>query len=132
MIESNLNVTLADFGSATFVPEENGLEEQIECTELFGSAEYNAPEINKGYKYNAKRADVFSCGVLLFVMMTALSPFRTSGEGDHYYCLLSKDNKNSFWSNFPGLSPEFKDLFENLSNSESRKRMTIDEIFKHQ
>jgi len=58
---------LCDFGFATF-DDGNGL------TDRLGSPDTVAPEVIKGIPYGTK-ADVWSAGVMLFMMLSAKSPF---------------------------------------------------------
>merc|ERR1711908_55858 len=65
-------VKIADFGLANLmkVCEQNHLET------MCGSPHYAAPELlGAGAPYNAARSDVWSCGCILYAMLTARLPF---------------------------------------------------------
>jgi len=69
-------VKIADFGfSRTFSPGFDSL--QTSC----GSLYYAAPEILEGKKYVGPEVDVWSLGVILYVMLTGEMPFE--GSNDH-------------------------------------------------
>ncbi|NXC14439.1 TSSK6 kinase, partial [Corythaeola cristata] len=61
---------LSDFG---FSKEDNGYPEL--STTFCGSAAYACPEVLMGMPYDAKKYDVWSLGVILYVMVTGCMPF---------------------------------------------------------
>lgn len=69
LLDSALNVKLADFGMAAL--ESNGKLLETSC----GSPHYAAPEIVSGLKYHGAASDVWSCGVILFALLTGRLPF---------------------------------------------------------
>lgn len=69
MIDKNFNIKLADFGFATLV------DEGINNTTFLGTERYMCPELFAKKAYNAKKADVFSLGVVLFILAKASPPF---------------------------------------------------------
>jgi len=62
------SVKLVDFGSACY---DNKLPTRSYC----GSETYSSPEVVRGSKYYRKTQEVWSIGVLLFVMIFGFSPF---------------------------------------------------------
>lgn len=62
---------LADFGFATLLAGKD--KSGILHTKL-GTEGYMAPEVQLK-NYDGKKADIFSCGVILFIMYTATPPF---------------------------------------------------------
>ncbi|XP_075216090.1 testis-specific serine/threonine-protein kinase 1-like [Lycorma delicatula] len=75
LITNNLNVKLADFGFARFVVDNGGnfLMSRTFC----GSLPYTAPEILEGHAYDARKADMWSLGVVLYVMLNRSLPFES-------------------------------------------------------
>lgn len=103
-----------------------------------GTPAYLAPEVimtTKGSTYNGKIADIWSCGVVLYVMLTGSYPFeRTEDKKDPQRLqrmiqrILSVDYK------FPQrvtISAELQDLFPKILNPDPEKRITIPEILEH-
>jgi serine/threonine protein kinase len=64
LLDKNKNIKIADFGMASLMEEGKLLE--TSC----GSPHYASPEVVKGLKYNGTEADVWSCGVILFALLT--------------------------------------------------------------
>lgn len=75
---------LTDFGFATPIIGKN--KTGILTTKL-GTEGYMAPEIQTK-NYQGAKADIFSCGVILFIMFTASPPFERSVPNDPYYKLI--------------------------------------------
>ncbi|XP_065088013.1 testis-specific serine/threonine-protein kinase 6-like [Ochlerotatus camptorhynchus] len=71
LISKKGTILLADFGFARVCGEENG---NFSCT-YCGSAAYAAPEVILGKPYNPMWADVWSLGIILYVMLNAAMPF---------------------------------------------------------
>jgi serine/threonine protein kinase len=74
-----------------------------------------APEVQTK-KYDGKKADIFSCGVILFIMYTASPPFERSVPTDPYYKLLKDKNYVTFWAYHSKRQPAgyFSDTFKDL------------------
>jgi 5'-AMP-activated protein kinase catalytic alpha subunit len=84
----------------------------IEKPKTVGSEEYNAPELfmnnynhhdtalDSNHMYDGAKADVFSAGVTLFLMLTKFPPFRSAHSKDPYFRRLSAQDKKAFWKIF--------------------------------
>lgn len=70
MIDHNLNIRIIDFGFAIQAPKTKKL--SIFC----GTPQYIAPEIIKKGAYYGTRADCWSLGILLYVMLCGKFPFK--------------------------------------------------------
>ena len=127
-MDHNFSPKIVDFGFAAEVA--NGQR----CSVKLGTEAYMAPEV-RARDYNPRSADLFSLGVILFVMYTGAPPFETSDPGDSYYRCFSRSN-SKYWQSFSSrkgedfFTPEFKDLINRLLCSEG-KRLSVSEAKNH-
>jgi len=78
---------IADFGIARI---ESTAPTQIQTTMLIGSPGYIAPERYTGDTPPDRRVDIFSCGALLYHMLTGMSPFAGS-DSEVMYKVLQQE-----------------------------------------
>ena len=85
LLNSNFNIKLIDFGFAKNI--KDGL-----ISEITGTRFYNAPEMfccaTKGY--DGVMADIFSLGVVLFILVMGFYPFEKPNITDSRYKFISK------------------------------------------
>lgn len=115
-------VKLIDLGFAARVPE-NGM-----LTHKCGTLHYVAPEILKGRGYDTK-ADVWSLGSVLYVMLTGEAPFRGKNSSE-----VQKQNKAgevAYSETFRSLSPEAQNFVRKLLASDPGARPTAAEALAH-
>ncbi|GIL78310.1 hypothetical protein Vretimale_7669 [Volvox reticuliferus] len=116
------HVKLTDFGLSTFYQEG-----QI-FNELLGSPYYIAPEVIR-QKYG-KEADVWSCGVMLYIMLCGEAPF--FGEGDEgIFKSIMKAKLDFSFEPWPRLSRDVKMLLRRMLVKDPRERATLEEILAH-
>ena len=140
-------VKIADLGCSEFLYGENG--EKILFRGERGKVSYMAPEMFRPkYKYYGEKADIFSVGVLLFVLKTKYFPFpnakvRKSGKiVFQLYGFIKDNNIIRYWDelftlyklNYNvefNLSAQFKDLFIKMMAYNPDERLSIEEIMEH-
>ncbi|XP_041062902.1 testis-specific serine/threonine-protein kinase 6-like [Carcharodon carcharias] len=115
---------ITDFGLATCIKGSDS----CPCSTFCGSAAYTAPEVLNGDKYDPFKADIWSLGVVLYVMVTGCMPFDDSD--------LSKLKELQTQSlQFPP-SPSLSDCCQNLINvmleKDPKKRVSINHVVEHQ
>lgn len=100
LIDSKGNLKLADFGLATVFKikkKQDGEKKVIlkRSYDLVGSPPYIAPDLlNKADGYYPWKSDLWSCGVLLFVLLTGTTPWFEPTSNDIWYCnFIEKDSK---------------------------------------
>jgi serine/threonine protein kinase len=119
-----MTVKLVDFGMAALQP--TGKKLTTPC----GSPHYAAPEVLKTTSYDGAKADVWSCGVILFVLLTGTQPFDYSGE-DRDMKYLFRDIQMVKYVMPDGLSPEAKDLIRKILVANPKQRIGLDDIWHH-
>ncbi|XP_077940677.1 serine/threonine-protein kinase BRSK1 isoform X4 [Gasterosteus aculeatus] len=91
-----------------------------------GSPHYACPEVIRGEKYDGRRADVWSCGVILFALLVGALPF----DHDNLRQLLEKVKSGVF--HMPHfIPPECQALLKGMIEVNPDKRLTLEAIQKH-
>lgn len=120
LLDAALNVKLADFGMAALESGDKLLE--TSC----GSPHYAAPEIVSGLKYHGAASDVWSCGVILFALLTGRLPF----DDENIRNLLLKVQAGNF--EMPhDISPEARNLIDLMLTVDPMERIPTDKILNH-
>ena len=122
LLDRNMDVKIVDFGMAALQPENKWLE--TPC----GSPHYASPEVIRGQPYRGDKADIWSCGVILFAMLAGSLPFDSVGDNwrDVVHVVLDCDYQ------IPGhLSPEAQDLIWRILQPDPKKRISIRQMWSH-
>ncbi|EPE08447.1 camk camkl gin4 protein kinase [Ophiostoma piceae UAMH 11346] len=121
LLKADGQIKIADFGMAALhqAPRSHL---QTSC----GSPHYAAPELLKARPYRGDKADIWSMGVILFVMLAGRLPF----DEDDMGLMLAKAKKGIYTmpSNF---SPEAKDLIHRILQIEPDIRISMNKMWKH-
>ncbi|KAJ3296960.1 Protein kinase [Borealophlyctis nickersoniae] len=117
LLDEYNHVKIADFGLSNIMTDGDFL--KTSC----GSPNYAAPEVISGKLYAGPEVDVWSCGVILYVMLCGRLPF----DDDYIPALFKKINGGVFL--LPSfLSPATKKLLSAMLVVDPMKRITIAEI----
>ena len=118
---------IIDFGCSKKYKNENG--EIIPVTIDKGTKQYAAPEIQRREKFNGEKADIFSLGATLFVLVTGNYGFRDSKEDNYIYKLIRKKKYEEYWKLFGRELPEdFQNLYLSMVAHNPKERPTFEEI----
>ena len=126
LIDDDLNLKLADFGFACY--------KNIDALQSYrGTMTYMAPEIKEGKTYVGKQVDMFSIGVILFIIVQGIFPFKEARKEEYFYSLLLNGQIDTYFSKTNGtnLSEDFKDLILKLFSYNGAERPTIEQIRAH-
>ena len=132
LLDKNYNVKLNDFGFSQSFDGEKG---DYLLHHFNGTNIYCAPETRKAFVkgFDGIKNDIFSLGVLLFVITVGDFPFGRPNISDDKYRYIIKKNYNRFWKYFSNIdiSEEFKDLINNLICNTPSQRFDIEQILEH-
>ncbi|XP_023654303.1 serine/threonine-protein kinase BRSK2-like isoform X1 [Paramormyrops kingsleyae] len=120
LLDEKNNIRIADFGMASLQVGDSLLE--TSC----GSPHYACPEVIRGEKYDGRKADVWSCGVILFALLVGALPF----DHDNLRQLLEKVKSGLF--HMPHfIPPDCQALLKGMIEVNAEKRLTLEAIQKH-
>ena len=125
LITSNYNLKVSDFGFARYVTD--GYGKRLMSDTYCGSLSYAAPEILKGSPYHPKIADIWSLGVILYIMLNKAMPF-----DDTNIKRLHEQQTNKQWKFrskvVDNLSSEVKKLMGHLLEPDTSKRWKVEQV----
>lgn len=120
LLDYDGGVKLVDFGLSNTFKNDELL--KTAC----GSPCYAAPEMIAGKRYNGSQVDIWSCGVVLFALLSGYLPFEDPNTGKLYKKILAADYQ------LPDhVSREAADLIGKILTTDPEKRITIPKIRKH-
>ncbi|XP_028298516.1 serine/threonine-protein kinase BRSK2-like isoform X10 [Gouania willdenowi] len=120
LLDEKNNIRIADFGMASLQVGDSLLE--TSC----GSPHYACPEVIRGEKYDGRKADAWSCGVILFALLVGALPF----DDDNLRNLLEKVKLGVF--HMPHfIPPDCQNLLKGMIEVDAGKRLTLEQIQKH-
>lgn len=114
VLDSNWNLKIADFG---FASEISGGDGTGMMHDFRGTISYAAPEVLIQKPYIGSFADIFSCGIILFLLIAGDFPFRFACSKDNIYNYIIDNDYEQFWDFINKRFKEnFSDGFKNLIN----------------
>ncbi|KAF2740877.1 Pkinase-domain-containing protein [Polyplosphaeria fusca] len=132
------DLKLADFGLAALFKKDGNLRL---CNTVCGSPPYIAPEIVSGRRskradlldvgYAANICDIWSCGVVLFVLLVGNTPWDEPTErSEEFKEYVDTDGRTTdeLWQKLP---PEIISLLRGMLKLDPSTRFTLDEIRTH-
>lgn len=136
LLSSDGNLKIADFGLATLFSYKN---ERKICRSSCGSPPYTAPEVvvcnaatvKAGQGYYGDLVDIWSCGVVLFVLLVGNTPWdeprETSYEFSEYVRTSGRPD-DELWHNLPAATLS---LLRGMMRVDSASRFSLADVRKH-
>lgn len=121
LLDENMNVKIADFGLSNMMKDGEFL--RTSC----GSPNYAAPEVVSGELYAGPEVDIWSCGIILYALLTGTLPF-----DDESVQVLFKKIRSGVYVTPDYLSRPVAQLIEHMLTVDPLKRATIKEIREHE
>lgn len=117
------DIRIVDFGLS------RRMDKITEVREILGTPEYVAPEI-LNYEPITTATDMWSIGVLIYVMLTGESPF-LGDDKQETFLNISQVNIDYSEDTFEGISSLAVDFIKSLLVKNPRKRATAEECLNH-
>ncbi|KAI4379474.1 hypothetical protein MLD38_005767 [Melastoma candidum] len=121
LLDSHERLKVSDFGLSALHQQSDGL---LHTT--CGTPNYIAPEVLAKQGYIGAAADVWSCGIILFVLMSGYLPFDETDLPTLYKKINDAEFSCPFW-----FSPGATSLIQKILDPNPKTRIRIDEIRRH-
>ncbi|KAF3631720.1 calcium-dependent protein kinase isoform X1 [Capsicum chacoense] len=120
--DEHVMLKATDFGLSVFI------EEGKVYRDIVGSAYYVAPEVLR--RSYGKEADVWSAGVILYILLSGVPPFWDETEKGIFHAILKGeiDFQSDPW---PSISNCAKDLVRKMLTQDAKNRITSGEVLEH-
>jgi len=127
---SHGQVNFIDFGLSERYPDKKSFDN---CTKYVGKQNYKSPELYHKIPFNAAKSDIWSLGVILFMLTFGLKPYSIPKNNDTMFEIIFHDNIK-FWAKHTGkskrVSKELLNIFSHIFCDEN-DRYTINKLIKH-
>ncbi|XP_071552135.1 uncharacterized protein [Panulirus ornatus] len=120
LLDKDLNIKLADFGFSNFYTP--GVMLSTWC----GSPPYAAPELFEGKEYDGPKADVWSLGVILFVLVCGYLPFDAKTLQTLRSIVVAGKFRVPYF-----MSSACDNLIRKMLQVDPEKRISIERIMQH-
>ncbi|EEF35051.1 CBL-interacting serine/threonine-protein kinase 5 [Ricinus communis] len=123
LLDENGDLKVSDFGLSA-LPEQHWNDGLLhtQC----GTPAYVAPEVLRKKGYDGGKADIWSCGVILFVLLAGYLPFQNENLMKMYMKIFKAEYAIPPW-----ISPDAKRLISKLLVVDPEKRISIPDTMKN-
>merc|ERR1712223_2288438 len=132
LLDAKYNLKITDFGLSKIIQSDA---DSIMKTTYAGTRGYQAPELLLNQKYDLK-CDIFSVGVILFILMAGYPPFGQASKNDKWFKPLMKGQIEKFWKAHQkspiAKIPAAKDLLTKMLTFNPKERIDINGIKAHE
>ncbi|KAL7265665.1 hypothetical protein ACSBR1_003452 [Camellia fascicularis] len=122
LLDENGNLKVSDFGLSALA--ESKRQDGLLHTTC-GTPAYVAPEVINRKGYDGSKADIWSCGVILYVLLAGYLPFHDSNLMEMYRKIGKADFKFPNW-----FSPEVRRLVSKMLDPNPNTRISIAKIME--
>ncbi|KAK9726587.1 hypothetical protein RND81_05G225000 [Saponaria officinalis] len=123
LLDHQGNLKVSDFGLSTYFEDIDQPDRLLKTS--CGTPHYVAPEVvsKRGQGYDGAKADIWSCGVILYVFLAGYLPFNDDNLMNMYRKIYKGNFKCPSW-----FSPQSRGLITRMLDPKPESRITIDEI----
>ena len=127
LFDNNYNVKIIDFHIAALLQGNNNFNDNV------GRESYSPPQMIEHLPYNGIKADIFSLGIILFILVNGKTPFQSASYEDPLYKLIKNKEFDKYFLQvykimFVNNSDEFKNLFLKMVDFYENQRPSIEVI----
>ncbi|KAE8709089.1 CBL-interacting protein kinase 18 [Hibiscus syriacus] len=123
LLDQNGNLKVSDFGLSALT--ESRRQDGLLHTTC-GTPAYVAPEVINKKGYDGAKADIWSCGVILYVLLAGFLPFHDQNLMEMYKKICRGDFKCPNW-----LPPEVRKLLSRILDPNPNQRITTVKLMKN-
>ena len=120
LIDLNNTIKICDFGVSKEI--KNGQLLYDPC----GTPAFVAPEVLGTTPYDPFKTDIWSCGVVLYSMVSGFFPFRGNNDYELHQSIL-----NGEYPSLVDVSVDLQDLIDKILEVDVSKRITLNDILNH-
>ncbi|OVA16646.1 Protein kinase domain [Macleaya cordata] len=124
LVDAKGNLKISDFGLSA-LPQHFRDDGLLHTT--CGSPNYVAPEILANRGYDGATSDIWSCGVILYVILTGYLPFDDRNLAVLYQKIFKGETQMPKW-----LSPGARNMLRRILDPNPNTRITVAEIKEHE
>ncbi|XP_072967875.1 CBL-interacting serine/threonine-protein kinase 11-like [Typha angustifolia] len=122
LLDDSGNLKVSDFGLSAVSPNANSNNINLSKT-VCGTPAYVAPEVLAKKPYDAAKVDLWSCGVILFVLAAGYLPFNDPNLIALYRKICRGELRFPKWT-----SPPLRHLISRLLDTDPETRITVDGV----
>merc|ERR1712228_318839 len=130
-INPNVNIKICDFGLAEIF---DGAP-SFRCTKFCGKTNYKAPEVySKKGVFDARKADIWSLGVVLFCMLVGSPPYNKPVDSDQAYLYIKNgiiDQLLFQWERNHFITVKVLSLLHSMLQYDADSRFLVDDVVQH-
>jgi len=128
LLDAYFQLKITDFGLSKLCKDADAA---VLKTHFVGTRGYQAPELLKKKRYG-KACDIFSAGVVLFILLTGYPPFEQAVKSDKWYVPLAAGKPEKFWAQHKGcgVKDNARALITEMLSYHASERATIKDILE--
>ncbi|KAG6502390.1 CBL-interacting protein kinase 19-like [Zingiber officinale] len=123
LVDENGDMKVSDFGLSAVADQSRGGDGLLHT--LCGTPAYVAPEVLSRRGYDGSKVDIWSCGIILFVLMAGYLPFQDANIVAMYRKIYKGDFRCPRW-----FSQDLYRFLRRLLDTNAQTRITIPEIME--
>ncbi|KAF3646726.1 CBL-interacting serine/threonine-protein kinase 5 [Capsicum baccatum] len=124
LLDENEDLKISDFGLSALPDEQLSRNDGLLHTQC-GTPAYVAPEVLRRKGYDGAKADIWSCGVILYVLLAGYLPFQDENLNNMYKKIFK-----SYFEFPPWFSMDSRRLVSKLLMADPERRITIQGIMR--